>query len=138
MPNYCYLLSTPGGKQTYVGATIDPDRRLKQHNGELAGGAKATAIKVAQGITWDRICYITDLPTWQAALQIEWRWKHLGRTQFKHIKHPVQRRLYSLKKLLSLDKPTQKAMPYQEYPTPPKIIWNSTSYETDYNNIQLP
>ncbi len=133
--NYCYLLCTPGGKQTYVGATLDPDRRLKQHNGEMAGGAKATAIKVKQGISWDRVCYIENIPTWQAALQIEWRWKQLGRTQFKHIKDPVERRLHSLKKLLSLDRPTTKAIPYDQYQTPPKIVWNLLQYETMYNNI---
>ena len=34
------LVSTRRG--TYVGITTDVERRLKQHNGELPGGAKST------------------------------------------------------------------------------------------------
>ena len=36
--NYCYMLYTDKN-QTYIGATIDPDRRLRQHNKEISGGA---------------------------------------------------------------------------------------------------
>src|SRR5579872_5130353 len=125
MSYFCYLLCTLEGKQTYVGATLDPDRRLKQHNGELKGGARSTAIKVAQGSSWKRICYIKDIPSWQAALQIEWKWKNLGRTKFKSIKNPVTRRLYALKTLLSLERPTKKAIPFSEYKTPVVIVWDS-------------
>jgi len=28
--------------RTYVGASVDPDRRLRQHNGSIKGGARAT------------------------------------------------------------------------------------------------
>ena len=134
---YCYLLSTPRGRQTYVGATIDPERRLKQHNGEIRGGARATAIKVAQGIQWERVCYLKGIPTWQAALQIEWRWKNLSRTRFKSIKNPVTRRLHALKKLLSLDRPTTKAIPYSEYQSPVVIVWDSLVYNKEYDCITL-
>jgi structure-specific endonuclease subunit SLX1 len=62
-----------------VGATVDVDRRLRQHNKELAGGAHATGMKVNKGETWQRICYVSGFPTWQAALQFEWRWKQISR-----------------------------------------------------------
>ncbi len=65
--NYCYLIFTEEG-QTYVGATTEPDRRLRQHNGELTGGARATSIKVGQGLTWKRACYITGIPEWRHRL----------------------------------------------------------------------
>lgn len=37
-----YLLRSTVESRTYIGVTVDVDRRLKQHNGELCGGAKAT------------------------------------------------------------------------------------------------
>ena len=75
---YVYLLISSSGT-TYVGATVDLDRRLRQHNKELVGGAKATSIKVKKGEIWTRVCYVLNFPSWQAALQFEWRWKRLGR-----------------------------------------------------------
>jgi len=57
MSFYCYMLYT-SKNQTYIGATVDPDRRLRQHNKELSGGARATAMRVGQGLEWSRACYI--------------------------------------------------------------------------------
>ncbi len=137
MSFYCYMLYTDNNK-TYIGATTDPDRRLRQHNRELSGGARATGIQVAHGSTWKRGCYITNIPEWRSALQIEWRWKQLGRTQFKHIRNPIYRRLYSLKMLLHLEKPTEKGIPYDAYPNgQPQIIWESDELREFYNNISL-
>jgi predicted GIY-YIG superfamily endonuclease len=133
--SYCYMLYTEEG-QTYIGATVDPDRRLRQHNKEISGGARATGIRVEQGLSWKRACYISNIPEWRSALQIEWRWKQLGRTQCKHIKNPIQRRLHSLKKLLSLEKPTEKGVPYEAYPSgPPQIIWDSEELKEQYDKI---
>lgn len=130
---HCYLLATEDGRQTYVGATVDVDRRLRQHNQELAGGARATGIRVAQGNVWKRVCYVTGIPEWRSALQIEWRWKQLGRTRFKHIRHPVQRRLMALRYVLSLEKPTEKSIPYEAYPMgPPTIVWEHDAWKEWY------
>jgi predicted GIY-YIG superfamily endonuclease len=133
--SYCYLLYTDEG-QTYVGATVDPDRRLRQHNQEIVGGARATGMRVSQGSTWKRACYLTGIPEWRSALQIEWRWKQLGRTQCKHIRNPMERRLHSLKVLLSLDKPTSGAIPYEAYPDgPPTIVWDSEVWKERYEAL---
>jgi hypothetical protein len=43
---YVYLLESSCKHATYVGATTDPDRRLRQHNKELAGGAVATGTRI--------------------------------------------------------------------------------------------
>jgi len=44
MPVYwfVYVLASSRLKRTYVGVSTDPTRRLLQHNGDQAGGAKAT------------------------------------------------------------------------------------------------
>ncbi len=39
---WVYVLLSADGRRTYVGITTDVDRRLRQHNGELTGGAKST------------------------------------------------------------------------------------------------
>ena len=132
---YCYLLYTEE-EQTYIGATVDVERRLRQHNQEITGGARATRIRVGQGLIWKRACYIINLPEWRTALQIEWRWKQIGRTQCSHIRNPLDRRLYSLYLLLNLDKPTSKSIPYDAYPDgSPIIIWDSDEMKQRYDRI---
>jgi structure-specific endonuclease subunit SLX1 len=122
---YVYILESSDYKATYVGATVDLNHRLRQHNKELVGGAHATSVKVAQGCTWNRICFIQGFPDWPAALQFEWRLKQLSRVLLKTNKSdaPIQRRIQALHRLLSLDKPTTKAIPYSNWPSPPEIIW---------------
>ncbi len=73
---HCYMLETcDGGRsKTYVGATVNPDRRLRQHNGEIAGGARATS-----GRRWRRRYLIGGFADERAALKFEWRWKYLTR-----------------------------------------------------------
>lgn len=121
---FVYLLESTNGS-TYVGATVDVDRRLKQHNKELAGGAHATGIKVLKGETWNRICYVSGFPAWTAALQFEWRWKQLSRKLPQNMK-PLERRLDALKQLLELERPTSKAVPYSEWPTFPEVHFTSS------------
>ena len=122
---YVYILESSDCKATYVGATVDLNHRLRQHNKELAGGAHATSVKVAQGCTWNRICFIQGFPDWPAALQFEWRLKQISRILLKTNKAdaPIQRRIQALHQLLSLDKPTTRAIPYSNWPSPPEIIW---------------
>jgi structure-specific endonuclease subunit SLX1 len=117
--SYVYLLVSTSGN-TYVGATVDLNRRLRQHNKEIKGGAHATGIKVSQGETWTRAAHVSGFPDWQAALQFEWRWKHLSRKLSLQIK-PLERRMKALKELLALERPTTKAITYKEWPSPPEV-----------------
>ena len=118
---YVYLLVCSDGA-TYVGATVNLDRRLRQHNKEIKGGAVATGRKVSQGKTWRRDRYVEGFPDWQACLQFEWRWKQLSR---KLKGAPLERRHKALETLLSLERPTQKALAYSEWATPPNVVIES-------------
>jgi predicted GIY-YIG superfamily endonuclease len=120
--SYVYLLlATPLRDATYVGATVDLDRRLRQHNKEIKGGAHATGAKVAKGHTWIRAAHVAGFPDWQAALQFEWRWKQLTRKLSPQLK-PIERRIIALKQLLTLDRPTTKAKLYTEWESPPNVV----------------
>jgi len=121
---YLLLSSADSGQQTYVGATVDLEHRLRQHNKEIKGGAHATSIQVERGETWERVCHVAGFPTWQAALQFEWRWKQISRKIAVRV-DPLTRRIIALKQLLSLDRSTSKAVPYAEWPVPPQIVVES-------------
>jgi predicted GIY-YIG superfamily endonuclease len=130
------LLATPCRDATYVGATVDLNRRLRQHNKEIKGGATATGIKVAKGDTWIRAAYVQGFPDWQAALQFEWRWKQLSR-KLPPMK-PLERRMIALKQLLELERPTTKAKAYSEWETKPEIIFEDNSSKEIYENLFTP
>ena len=117
---YVYLLESTN-KSTYVGATVDLNKRLRQHNKEIKGGAHATSIKVLQGETWQRVCHVEGFPDWQAALQFEWRWKQLSRKISINMK-PIERRILALTELISLERPTSKAKAYSEWASPPVVV----------------
>ena len=67
---FCYLLFSENTRRTYIGATVDMYRRLRQHNGELSGGAKRTS----SGRPWQLVALVTvgeKIP----ALKLEWQLK---------------------------------------------------------------
>ena len=129
--SYVYLLVSTNGN-TYVGATVDLERRLRQHNKEIKGGAHATSIQVLKGEIWTRAAHVSGFPDWQAALQFEWRWKQLSR-KLPLKMNPLERRLKALKELLALERPTSKAISYKEWPSPPEVHLETEEAEKLYN-----
>lgn len=132
--SYVYLLVSTSGA-TYVGATIDLDHRLRQHNKEIKGGAHATSMKVQQGEIWTRAAHVSGFPDWQAALQFEWRLKQLSRKLPMKMK-PLERRLKALKQLLELPQSTSKAIPYTEWSTPPEVHLETDDATIIYNKLE--
>ncbi len=71
--SYCYILKN--NNRTYIGYTIDPMRRIQQHNGILKGGAKSTSSLT----NWEFLCILTSDDsafTKNLALSIEWNLKN--------------------------------------------------------------
>ena len=132
---YVYLLLC-SDNTTYVGATKNLDKRLRQHNKEIKGGAHITGVKVENGNNWVRACHISGFPNWQSALQFEWRWKQITRKLSIKI-NPLERRIKALIELLSLDRPTSKAICYSEWETPPKVNIEIEEVKQYYNPSNL-
>ena len=91
---YC-LATVEEPVNTYIGATVDVDRRLSQHNGEKSGGAKATGVRGGdvKGGEWYRVCYVQGFQDNHQALSFEWHWKWFS----KKIKgNPLERRKQGL------------------------------------------
>jgi structure-specific endonuclease subunit SLX1 len=131
MSFYVYLLVSTN-HATYIGATVDLDRRLRQHNKEIKGGAVATGSKVAKGEVWTRAAHVAGFPDWPAALQFEWRWKQLSRKLSAKM-FPLERRMKALEELLKLERPTSKAIAYREWPSPPQVNLESGEAEKYYS-----
>lgn len=99
---------------TYAGVSPNPTRRLRQHNGEISGGAKYTTSK---GEGWKHICLIEGFRTKTEALQFEWASKHIPPRNAGGIKNRINK-LYIL---FQKEKWTSKS-PYSTQ-VPLKITW---------------
>lgn len=79
--HFCYLLTCPNSKRCYIGYTTDPQRRLRQHNGDIKGGAK----KTSRYENWDIVCTIGGFENYRQALRFEWKWQHIKLKFYKDI-----------------------------------------------------
>lgn len=69
----CYMLrSELDPKAIYIGSTPNPLRRIRQHNGDLAGGAKRTFRKRP----WQMAVVVYGFQSRFGALQFEWAWQN--------------------------------------------------------------
>jgi predicted GIY-YIG superfamily endonuclease len=106
-----YLLKCRNSNRTYIGSTNHLVRRLRQHNGIIKGGARATS-----GEDWQIVFYFTGFRDHVEALQAEWRFKHpIGNRRVSKEYMGVSGRLKGLKHIMETsDAWTSKALPFQD------------------------
>ena len=109
---YCYLLRNTSEQFkmcTYNGSTNDLKRRLRQHNEEIKGGAKATHGK---NNSWEYFALLTGFKDHINCLSCEWRWKlpmgKPGRRESR-FNGPIGR-IHGLNQILHLDRWTSKCI----------------------------
>jgi len=92
-----YLLVNSVNNCTYIGITNNPDRRIRQHNKELVGGARYTSM-YSDWKYYGWIKSIEDELIINRALSIEKKIKI--RSRKSKLKLPVERRLEAIEGLL--------------------------------------
>ena len=75
-----YLIAHTKTRRCYIGATVDMQHRLRQHNCKLAGGAKTTTRAIrTYGGTWELKAHVRGFETFRNALRFEWAFKRACR-----------------------------------------------------------
>ena len=94
--------------RSYIGYTTNLTRRLRQHNGELVGGAKAT-----RGYAkWQCMWYVQGFNVRNNAMQLEWRLHHAAAAPRKSPPSAlgsVSRRCYQLYKAVTMKRFTRNS-----------------------------
>ena len=120
-----YIIHSKGGNyvnnkkqrdRTYVGMTNNILRRLRQHNGEIKGGARST-----RGRKWKLACLTCGFNKRKTAAQFEWRMHH-PRHRKPH-RYAIIRRLKELNAMLFMNKVTKTSRETKSLTI--KIYWNA-------------
>ena len=101
---YVYILVNNSEKyknHTYIGYTTNPQRRIRQHNEIIKGGAKATKGKESK---WEFAVLITGFHTNINALSCEWKLKHPGKKKY----YKIEGKIKTLNTILKLEQWTTK------------------------------
>ena len=101
--HYCYILYNDDNNKTYNGYTVNPLRRIRQHNSEIKGGAKYTT---KCKVEWKYLLIIeSEQFDKNNALCFEWMLKYPTRKKPKPREFQgIKGRLKSLPLVLSYEK----------------------------------
>lgn len=129
---YCvYLLRALNPKwkaSQYVGFTNNPPRRIRQHNGELKGGARKTQRKRP----WEMVLFIYGFPTKHSALQFEWSWQNPSVSRL--VKHKLSKKTwYGLKGKIKVLPEMLNMTPFANYAL--TINWTKPSLRETYGPL---
>ena len=102
---YCYIIKSTVSNLSYNGSTNNPIRRLRQHNGEIMGGAYRTK----NGQPWIYIAVLKGLPNHINALSCEWRIRYPSNKRKKELKYNgINGRIIGLNEVLKLTQWTKQ------------------------------
>lgn len=125
----CYILKSINYNRIYVGYTINFSRRIRQHNGEIVGGAKRT-----KGYRpWVPLCTIQGFYDASSALRFEYRLQK-WRPRRKAKENPINYICKALGGLIekgdgSIIKDNKTAWPTL------LIKWYSPDYKIEHTNV---
>ena len=133
----CYLLKSQNTNRTYIGATNNFYKRIRQHNGIIKGGAKYTK----SNRPWIPVCLVYGFKDNIHALCFEWRVKRkLVNNKFKTV-FLKNNRIKNFFDVLQLDKFTKKCDVSCNYNFTivffEKIQLNDLNIKCDFKNINI-
>ncbi len=101
---YCYIIKSKDPhhpNKSYNGSTNNIIKRLRQHNGEITGGAFRTKI----GRPWEYFAVLKGLSDHINALSCEWRIRYPDNKRKKEKKYKgIKGRIVGLNEILQLEK----------------------------------
>ena len=133
----CYLLKSSVCNRTYIGATNNFKKRIRQHNGEIKGGAKYTY----SNRPWKPVCLVYGFKDNSHALCFEWRVKRKQvNNKFKTV-YLKNNRIKNFFEVLQLERFTKKCDLPSNYNFKiilfEKVDLNNLSINCDLKNIDI-
>ena len=157
---FVYMLINKNSTIPYIGKTNDLERRLRQHNGEIKGGAKRTHRALSFGKDkdkdknrdkeeeeeeeerkWERVLHIKGFIDERAALHFENRFQRERRRISKLFantigpskRNPLLKGLQALHAVMACDRPTRAARLLTEYGV--DVVFENADAEAEYFNM---